>query len=146
MQIQPSNTVSARSFAKGRRSWTSFGNPYRPLIDAKSSLVKMEGGFAVCRNDSVLIRLGGLFNRAKGGIDRTPARDTVAGQLLSYSSLLDSAPFLFWKKSYSSFERRMTDVNSPSSASLSSKSMFDGTSTSFSSGCLPLTSSMAVHK
>ncbi|GMN51419.1 hypothetical protein TIFTF001_020572 [Ficus carica] len=90
--------MSAHSFVKGRRSWTSFGNPYLPLIEAKSSSVKMEGGFTVRRNDSMLIHRGGLLNRAMGGIDRISAPDTVAGRLLSDASLLDSAPFFLFKR------------------------------------------------
>ncbi|GMN68353.1 hypothetical protein TIFTF001_037432 [Ficus carica] len=71
--------MSARSFEKGRRSWTSFENPYRPLIADKSLFVKMEGGFDVLRNDSILSLHGGLVSRAIGGIDKTPAPDLVAG-------------------------------------------------------------------
>ncbi|GMN55246.1 hypothetical protein TIFTF001_024367 [Ficus carica] len=75
----PSDTVSACSFGKGRRSWTSFGNPYRPLMSDKSSSVKTERGFDVRKNDSALRRGGGLLSRAIGGIDKTHAPDVVAG-------------------------------------------------------------------
>ena len=138
MQIHTLETVSARSFGKGRQSWTSFRNLYLHLIKAKSSTIKMERGFVVRKKDSMLIQRGGLLDRAMGGMKSALTPDTVAGRFLSNASLLDSAPLLIWRYSCSSLERRRMDASSSSSASLSSISMFAGTSTSSFSGLLPL--------
>ncbi|GMN59334.1 hypothetical protein TIFTF001_028435 [Ficus carica] len=97
--------VSTRSFGKGRRSWTSLGNPYRPLISDKSSSVNTERGFDIHRKDTTLKWRGGLVKRPIGGIDKTLAPNTDAGRLLSDTSLLVLEPFHFLSNSYSSFER-----------------------------------------
>ncbi|GMN21316.1 hypothetical protein TIFTF001_043293 [Ficus carica] len=131
IHIYPSDTVSARSSLKGRRSWTSLGNPNRPLISDKSSSVKTERGFDVRKNDSTLKRRGGLVNRAIGGIDKTSAPDVVAGQLLSNASLLVPVFVLLCSNSYSNLERRMVDASSSSLELLSLESVLvHSTSTS----------------
>ncbi|GMN69162.1 hypothetical protein TIFTF001_038209 [Ficus carica] len=95
IHIQPSDTVSAHSFGNRRRSWTSFGNPYRPLMDDKSSSVKTERGFNVCRNYSTLSLCGGLVNRAIRGVNTIPSPETIAGRFLSDASLLVRHPSAF---------------------------------------------------
>ncbi|GMN69679.1 hypothetical protein TIFTF001_038722 [Ficus carica] len=131
MHIHPSDTVSARSSLKGRRSWTSFGNLNRPLMSDKSSSVKTDRGFDVRRKDSTLKRRGGLVSRAMGGIDKTSAPDVDAGQLLFEASLLVPAPIRVCWNSCLNLERRMVDVNSSSSELLSLESVLvHSTSTS----------------
>ena len=145
IQGQPSDSVFARLFGKGRRSWTSFGNPYRPLMDDKSSSIKMEGGFDVQRNDYTLSWRGGLLSRAIGGIDKIPAPDTVAGRLLSNASLLVSAPFRSWRDLYLAFEWWRTEAHSSSPESLSLELLLVQSMTSSLMGCFPLALSMGLQ-
>ena len=123
IHIHPSDTVSARSSFKGRRGWTSFGNPYWPLMSYKSSSVKTEWGFNVRRNDSTLQQRGGLVNRAIGGIDKASAPDVITSWLLSDASLLVPMSLQLCSNSYSNFKRRMVDASLPSSELLSLESV-----------------------
>ena len=137
--------VSARLLGKGRRSWTSFGNPYWPLIADKSSSIKMEGGFDVRRNDSTLSLRGCLFSRAIGGINRIPALDTIAGRFLSDASLLVSAPFRIWRESYSAFEWWRTDAYSSLSKSLLLELLLVHSTTTSLMGCFPLSMGLQTN-
>ncbi|GMN22102.1 hypothetical protein TIFTF001_043450 [Ficus carica] len=55
----------------------------------------MEGGFAIRRINSLLIRCRGLVNRVIGGLDRAPALNTIARRFLSDASSLVPVPLLF---------------------------------------------------
>ncbi|GMN58294.1 hypothetical protein TIFTF001_027395 [Ficus carica] len=90
-----------------RRSQTLLGNPYRPRMSTRSSSVKMEGGFAIRKNDYVLIRRGSLVNRAIRGIVMAPVPNTIAGQFLSKALSLDPAYFVPFCAPPTNVEERM---------------------------------------